>query len=406
MNALINLKQSREYTTVTIDGQNHHIKLAGTMDDPYFCGKDVCSILRYKDVKQALQNKVKPKNKKMLSVLVKQDHNAVGVQTTSTRLGSNSPLTYNEGKAIYINEPGLYALIMHSNAPFAEEFQDLVYEQILPSIRKYGSYQLEMQLTQAMEQLSIKERDVQEAHEARIKAERKAVRVDKFMRRIAIKERKLEWIYIATTQQYAQERLFKIGSTSRLNTRIGHYNVGRPAEDSYYYCWVTKCYNSKDIDYHIQKLLVDFKHKNNAELYCSIKFSDLVAIVSFIVQHYDASIDYINSFIKTRLVASFDEEDGIPPAIDIRTSLANQGLVVDQDDIDVLIPQELNDSINEKVKQNLEEIVIERKELISKLADKTNISKKDLWTRIKDLTGWSSSKTVIINGDLNYKIIY
>jgi prophage antirepressor-like protein len=38
---------------------------------------------------------------------------------------------------VYINEPGLYSLIMHSNATFAETFQDIVYEVILPSIRKY-----------------------------------------------------------------------------------------------------------------------------------------------------------------------------------------------------------------------------------------------------------------------------
>jgi prophage antirepressor-like protein len=61
-------------------------------------------------------------------------------ETHTTSLGSNEPLTYNEGKAVYINEPGLYSLIMHSKAPFAEEFQDMVYETILPSIRKYGSY--------------------------------------------------------------------------------------------------------------------------------------------------------------------------------------------------------------------------------------------------------------------------
>jgi hypothetical protein len=56
---------------------------------------------------------------------------------------SNSKPSYNEGKAIYINEPGLYALIMKSKTSFAETFQKFVYEQILPSIRKKGRFQLE-----------------------------------------------------------------------------------------------------------------------------------------------------------------------------------------------------------------------------------------------------------------------
>jgi hypothetical protein len=45
---------------------------------------------------------------------------------------------------------------------------------------------------------------------------------------------------------------------------------------------------------------VDFKHKENTELYCGIKFSDLKDIVAFIVENYDASIDYINNFIRSR----------------------------------------------------------------------------------------------------------
>ena len=34
----------------------------------------------------------------------------------------NLNISYNESKAVYINEPCLYSLIMHSNGPFVEEF--------------------------------------------------------------------------------------------------------------------------------------------------------------------------------------------------------------------------------------------------------------------------------------------
>jgi prophage antirepressor-like protein len=37
--------------------------------------------------------------------------------------------SHNEGKTVYINEPGLYSLIMSSRTAFAETFQDFVYEQ-------------------------------------------------------------------------------------------------------------------------------------------------------------------------------------------------------------------------------------------------------------------------------------
>lgn len=54
MNALINLNECREYMTITIGGQDHQIRLNGTIEDPYFCGKDVCIVLGYKSSKKAL----------------------------------------------------------------------------------------------------------------------------------------------------------------------------------------------------------------------------------------------------------------------------------------------------------------------------------------------------------------
>ena len=142
MNALINLKDCREYMTIKLNKKDHQIKLAGTIDDPYFCGKDVCEILGYSNIKKALQDNVKNKYKKDLKTLSEK----AGPSRGPAFLGSlNHILTFNEGKAVYINEPGLYSLIMHSKASFAEAFQDLVYEVILPSIRKHGSYHIEQQ---------------------------------------------------------------------------------------------------------------------------------------------------------------------------------------------------------------------------------------------------------------------
>ena len=200
MNALIDLTRCREHMVITINQKEFKIKLAGTIKNPYFCGKDVCDILEQKDSKYALKTHVSPKYKKELSGFypVNYDHN----------LGKKE-ITFREGQVVYVSEPGLYSLIMGSKTPFALAFQELVYETILPSIREYGSYQVETRLSHVMEQLAIKEKSEEDLHiqleqekEARLKAERKAIRVNKFMRRIVVKEHKLEWIYIATNDQY------------------------------------------------------------------------------------------------------------------------------------------------------------------------------------------------------------
>ena len=43
----------------------------------------------------------------------------------------------------FVNEPGLYRLIFASNKPEAEKFQDWVYHEVLPAIRKYGFYRVQ-----------------------------------------------------------------------------------------------------------------------------------------------------------------------------------------------------------------------------------------------------------------------
>jgi very-short-patch-repair endonuclease len=95
MDALINLKDCKEYMTINLYGKEHQIKLAGTVDAPYFCGKDVCEVLGYEAPKFALQRYVDEDDKQTLRIL-----NEVG-----------GKLSYNEGKAVYINKNGLRQLI-------------------------------------------------------------------------------------------------------------------------------------------------------------------------------------------------------------------------------------------------------------------------------------------------------
>src|SRR5699024_3530220 len=40
----------------------------------------------------------------------------------------------------FITEPQLYKLVIKTNSPVADKFQDWVTEEVLPSIRKHGAY--------------------------------------------------------------------------------------------------------------------------------------------------------------------------------------------------------------------------------------------------------------------------
>lgn len=344
-------------------------------------------------------------------------------------------IKFREGQVVYISEPGLYSLIMNSKTSFAVAFRELVYEIILPSIREYGLYQMEVQLSQTMEQLVIKEkyeenlrREQEELKDKLFRAERKAIRVNKFMKRIVVKEHKLEWIYIATNKFYALERLFKIGSTIRLSSRIGSYNTGRAkGVDNYYYVWAIKCYNSKDLDCHIQRLLANFKwndpkkplerqsKENRSEMYHGIKFTDLKDIVAFIVNNYDASVDYINNFIKTKLDKSMEEEDAIPPPLDYKRLTYQIGdhietIDLEEEEGDAVREafEDILQSLKEQLERDAEEccLTLDRKDLVDRLSGVTNVNKKYLWTQIKEFSGWTNSKAEIDEGSFKYKIVY
>jgi prophage antirepressor-like protein len=99
---------------------NKYIRTIGTFDEPWFVAKDICDILEIKDNRAALRN-ISCKWKGEGEILT---------------LGGVQNMTI-------INESGVYKLIMRSNKPNAEKFQEFVCEEILPSIRKTGSYTID-----------------------------------------------------------------------------------------------------------------------------------------------------------------------------------------------------------------------------------------------------------------------
>lgn len=90
--------------------------------NPWFVGKDIANVLGYIDVSDAIRRHCKNANK-------------ISQQGDSPA----SP----PRNILIINEYDVYRLIMRSNLPDAEKFQDWVVEEVLPSIRKTGGYIIE-----------------------------------------------------------------------------------------------------------------------------------------------------------------------------------------------------------------------------------------------------------------------
>ena len=102
---IFNSGEFGEIRTIEIDGK------------PYFVGADVAKALGYKDTVNAL----------------KQHCRGVVKHHLIDSLGRNQ-------EASFITEGDLYRLIMKSKLPSAEKFESWVMDEVLPTIRKTGSY--------------------------------------------------------------------------------------------------------------------------------------------------------------------------------------------------------------------------------------------------------------------------
>ena len=85
--------------------------------EPYFVGKDVAEILGYTNPQKAIRDHVDDEDRTV-----------------------NESFTVNGTKGLLINESGLYALIVASKLPAAKKFKRWVTSEVLPAIRKTGSY--------------------------------------------------------------------------------------------------------------------------------------------------------------------------------------------------------------------------------------------------------------------------
>ena len=332
MNALIDLEHCRESMTISLNDVDHTVRLAGTIEEPYFCGKDICDVLRYKDSKKALQNNVQSKYKKELSYFNgSNDPKDAGESFSPASLGSFEPLTFREGMAIYVNEPGLYALIMNSKTPFATTFQELVLETVLPSIRRYGSYQAEMRLTETMAQLAIRDQSYEEECEARQRAEEERQRAEEERQRAEVRleeekqraeefrdqiktnekytlvlknlmiddrqREKTQVVYISTSRNYANQNRFKVGgveSVAKLTPRLSAYNGRSASGDEWYFSDVFLVADYRQIETRLKDLIGTFRDKKGKEIYV-LHYTNINYVVRYLCEHYNDEVDEVNS---------------------------------------------------------------------------------------------------------------
>ena len=101
--------------------ENNDVRTQVINDEPWFVGKDVAEILGYERPTKAISDHVD-----------EEDRDEVPIQDSIGRM-QNTPI---------INESGLYSLVFKSQLPSAKKFKRWVSSEVLPAIRKTGSYKM------------------------------------------------------------------------------------------------------------------------------------------------------------------------------------------------------------------------------------------------------------------------
>lgn len=135
---IFNSEEFGDIRTVEIDGK------------PYFVGTDVAKALGYSNPRKAIIDHCK-------GVTKRDTPTSSGIQSMS-----------------YINEGDLYRLIMKSKLPSAEKFEAWVMDEVLPTIRKTGSYQKPMTVAEQIQLLALGNQD----HEERIEKLENTMTID------------------------------------------------------------------------------------------------------------------------------------------------------------------------------------------------------------------------------------
>lgn len=120
-----------EATALTVfDFHDHPVRTIMVDGAPWFVGKDVCRCLGIVDYHQAISR----------------------LADDEKRGGCIIPTPGGDQAMLVVGEPGVYRLIFESRKPEAERFRRWVFHEVLPALRKTGSYTLGRAEIEAMKE--------------------------------------------------------------------------------------------------------------------------------------------------------------------------------------------------------------------------------------------------------------
>ena len=114
--------------------------LVGDDRQPWFQAKPLAEVLKYTDTDQAVRNNVREHHRQSLRSLLEGFGDANVIFGGPRRDPVSQTGVRRHIQTVFVDEPGLYSLLMRSTRREAERFQEWVTAVVLPTIRRTGAF--------------------------------------------------------------------------------------------------------------------------------------------------------------------------------------------------------------------------------------------------------------------------
>ena len=193
--------------------------------EPWLVGKDVAEVLGYTNPSKALADHV----------------------DTEDKLNNETLLSLGQRGGWLINESGLYSLIMSSKLPTAKKFKRWVTSEVLPSIRKTGSY------SKPMSELEILQHSINQLVEQERKLKAIEAQQGEQVKRLDIIDSRLEVLNGVHIEGTGRDRLNAMVRAYVVKKGISYAEGWKNFKKAYNYAFRTR----------LGVLLTNYANKNN-----------------------------------------------------------------------------------------------------------------------------------------------
>lgn len=204
-------------------------------DKLWFHANNLANALGYVNIKEALRQHIDPNDKLHLFEI---KHNLI--------LKGSQPNT------TYISEAGMYKLILTSRMPKAKKFNNWVTNDVLPSIRKYGSYKLKKEYENEMDNLLGKINDLEKQNK-------------KMQNELKKEKYPSGGVVYAIDYSDDHDEIYRIGMTGDMDARKQIYDTHSLYKHKVIIIEQSKC--PVRLETCIRAMLYDYRYKNKKDFY-------------------------------------------------------------------------------------------------------------------------------------------